>query len=97
MEIRTHPGVFSEHLTAYNHKYTAESKQIDLSLGSDGIKTVACIPAYNEAENIENIIIKSRKYVNKVIVYDDCSMDNTSELATAAGAAVIRVIKKHSY
>ena len=79
MEIRTHPAVFSEHLTAYNHKYTAESKQINLSLGSDGIKTLVCVPAFNEAENIK-IIIKSKKYADEVIVYDDGSTDDRSIL-----------------
>jgi glycosyltransferase involved in cell wall biosynthesis len=51
---------------------------------------VACIPAYNEGATIANIIENTKKYVNQVIVYDDGSNDNTSEVANAAGATVIR-------
>jgi glycosyltransferase involved in cell wall biosynthesis len=51
---------------------------------------VACIPAYNEATTIANIIENAKKYVSKVIVYDDGSIDNTYEVANAAGATVIR-------
>lgn len=51
---------------------------------------MVCIPAYNEAKNITNIINEAKKYATEVIVCDDGSIDNTSELAKAAGARVIR-------
>jgi glycosyltransferase involved in cell wall biosynthesis len=51
---------------------------------------VACIPAYNEAKAIANIIQQAKKYVTEVIVYDDGSLDNTDEIAKAAGATVIK-------
>ena len=66
-------------------------------MGTDGIKILVCVPAFNEAENIENIIIKSKKYADEVIVYDDGSTDNTSELASAAGASVIKSPKNTGY
>ena len=75
----------------------SKSKQIDLRLSTDGTKILVCVPAFNEAENIENIIIKSKKYADRVIVYDDGSIDNTSELATAAGATVIKSQKNTGY
>src|SRR5712691_3029892 len=56
-----------------------------------------CIPAYNEATNIADIIKKSANFASKVIVYDDGSVDNTSEVAKAAGATVIRSGKNKGY
>jgi glycosyltransferase involved in cell wall biosynthesis len=55
------------------------------------------VPAYNEAKNISEIVNKSKKYANGVIVYDDGSTDNTFELATAAGATVIKSPKNTGY
>ena len=51
---------------------------------------VACIPAYNEELTIAKVILKARKYVDKVIVCDDGSTDMTAEIAEACGAEVIR-------
>ena len=51
---------------------------------------VACIPAYNEEKTIAKVILKARKYVDKVIVCDDGSTDMTAEIAEALGAEVIR-------
>ena len=47
---------------------------------------VICIPAYNEAINVANIIQKASKYASEVIVYDDGSQDNTCEIAKSSGA-----------
>jgi len=51
---------------------------------------IAVIPCYNEAKFIQDIVSRSKKYVNKVIVIDDGSSDNTYEVASKAGAEVIR-------
>ena len=51
---------------------------------------LACIPAFNEAKPIVDVIKKSLNYVDKVIVCDDGSSDSTSEEAKNAGAIVIR-------
>jgi glycosyltransferase involved in cell wall biosynthesis len=66
------------------------------NLTSD-LHIVACIPAYNEAKTIGRIIEKAKKYVNEVIVYDDGSIDNTDEIAKAAGASVIRSLFNKGY
>lgn len=52
--------------------------------------SIVIIPAYNEEKNIYSLvkIIKDMGY--EVAVIDDCSKDKTSELASAAGAIVIR-------
>ena len=56
-------------------------------------KVTAILPAYNEELSISSIILGSKKYVDKIIVVDDGSTDNTAEIAELAGAQVI----SHSY
>lgn len=51
---------------------------------------VICIPAFNEESHIPEIIERCKRYGNKVIVYDDGSIDNTENVAMIAGASVIR-------
>jgi glycosyltransferase involved in cell wall biosynthesis len=58
---------------------------------------LVCIPAYNEAKSIGEIIKKAATYASDVIVYDDGSSDNTAEVADAAGATVIRNRKNKGY
>ncbi len=50
---------------------------------------LACIPAYNEEPYIQDVIKKSLPHVDKVVVCDDGSTDNTAKLAKDAGAIVI--------
>ena len=49
----------------------------------------AIIPAYNEEISIGSIVLKTKKYVDHVIVIDDGSIDSTAEIAKDAGAEVI--------
>ena len=58
---------------------------------------VVCIPAYNEAINVANIIQKASKYASEVIVYDDGSQDNTCEIAKSSGATVVRNTANKGY
>jgi len=51
---------------------------------------IAGIPAYNEEMSIAKVILKTKKYVDEVIVVDDGSTDMTAEIAKALGAKVIR-------
>jgi len=50
---------------------------------------LACIPAYNEELYISDVIKKSLLHVDKVVVCDDGSTDNTAKIAKDAGAIVI--------
>lgn len=50
---------------------------------------LACIPAYNEQSHIEELIESAKIYVDKVIVCDDGSTDDTAKIAKKAGATVI--------
>jgi glycosyltransferase involved in cell wall biosynthesis len=59
-------------------------------------KILICIPAYNQAKNIGTVIKKAKNY-GEVIVYDDGSIDNTSEAVKAAGGLAIRSPKNRGY
>lgn len=52
-------------------------------------KTLAVIPCYNEEITIGSIVLKTKRYVDKVLVIDDGSNDDTSIIAQEAGATVI--------
>jgi glycosyltransferase involved in cell wall biosynthesis len=60
-------------------------------------KILVCIPAFNEAKTIAEIIMKSKKHADEVIVYDDGSTDDTYDVANSAGATVIRNPKNNGY
>lgn len=51
---------------------------------------IAAMPAYNEGHVIADVIQGCKKYVDRVIVVDDCSSDNTGEIAMSLGADVVR-------
>ncbi len=51
---------------------------------------VACIPAYNEEKTIAQLLIRTQKYVDRIIVCDDGSEDMTAQIAESLGATVIR-------
>jgi len=47
-------------------------------------QSLVIIPCYNEEETIVAVITSSKKYVNNVLVIDDGSKDNTTDLARKA-------------
>jgi len=51
----------------------------------------AVLPAYNEELVIGSVVLRTRQYVDRVIVVDDGSADRTAEVARLAGADVIRL------
>jgi glycosyltransferase involved in cell wall biosynthesis len=58
-----------------------------------GLRRLAIVPAYNEAEAIENVISELRAFDPEleVVVVDDGSMDGTARRAAKAGAHVVRL------
>lgn len=51
---------------------------------------IAVIAAYNEDRFIGSVVLKTRRFVDHVVVVDDGSNDMTADTAEAAGAIVIR-------
>lgn len=60
-------------------------------MGTGEPEIAAIIPAYNEEVSIGSVVLRSKKYVNQVIVIDDGSTDNTAAVAELAGARVIKI------
>jgi len=54
------------------------------------LKKIVCVPAYNEANSIRDIILRIKKNVDTVIVCDDGSTDSTEKIAKENGAIVIK-------
>ena len=63
--------------------------EVDSASYNQNKRILICIPAHNESKNVANIVQKASKYASEVIVYDDGSNDDTSEVARASGARVI--------
>lgn len=53
------------------------------------VRTVAVVPAYNEAETVGSVVERTRESVDRVVVVDDGSTDRTAEVARDRGATVI--------
>jgi len=51
---------------------------------------IAVIAAFNEDRFIGSVVLKTRRYVDHVIVVDDGSQDQTAAVAAEAGAIVLR-------
>lgn len=52
-------------------------------------RSLAIIPCHNEEASIGSVILKTKRFVNKVLVIDDGSSDDTKKIAQDAGAIVI--------
>ena len=54
------------------------------------MKSIVIIPAFNEQAAIGSVVEKSLQYADEVLVVDDGSSDNTSQIAQDAGAILLR-------
>ncbi len=59
-------------------------------MSADKPKIIAGMPAYNEGRYIGTMVLNTRQYVDEVIIVDDGSADDTSQIARLAGAEVVR-------
>ncbi|MDY6833345.1 MAG: glycosyltransferase family 2 protein [Chloroflexota bacterium] len=71
-------------------KQDKEYLPTDKSGRQNRARIVVTIPCFNEADFIGDVVRRTTHYVDEVIVVDDGSNDNTSELAREAGALVVR-------
>ncbi|MBI2855196.1 MAG: glycosyltransferase family 2 protein [Chloroflexi bacterium] len=60
-------------------------------------KIVAAIPCFNTEAHIGDVVTRTRKHVDLVIVVDDGSADATAEAAKSAGAVVVRHNTNNGY
>lgn len=56
------------------------------------MKVIAIIPAYNEGSRIGEAVRDAFSYVDDLVVVDDCSSDNSGDIAFEHGAHVLRHI-----
>ncbi len=56
----------------------------------NGVTIKVIIPALNEAASIAKVLADIPKWVDQIIVVDNGSTDNTANVASAAGACVVR-------
>ena len=51
------------------------------------MKTIAVIPAYNEETRIADAVRDAARFVDAIVVVDDCSHDHTGECRNVGGCA----------
>ncbi len=59
----------------------------------DDVNLIVLVPAYREELTIAMVVMLSKQHADKVIVVDDGSPDRTAEIASMAGAEVLRLEK----
>ena len=62
-------------------------------------KVLIIIPAYNESENIEKVLNEIKKDINyaDILVIDDCSKDNTSDIVLKNGVKCVTNVVNMRY
>lgn len=57
------------------------------------MRSIAIIPAYNEEKTIATVVAAAQasRYIDMVVVVNDGSIDQTSQMAQAAGATVVEM------
>jgi glycosyltransferase involved in cell wall biosynthesis len=50
---------------------------------------VVCVPAFNEEWSIAGVVVQAEKYVDRVFVCDDGSVDLTRAIDEGLGAVVV--------
>jgi glycosyltransferase involved in cell wall biosynthesis len=58
---------------------------------------IACIPAFNEEKEIAKVVLLACRYVDRVVVCDDGSVDMTGDIARGLGALVVRHERNQGY
>ena len=74
------------HLEDLSRRDQSGAEQLDLR----NHNVVAIVPAYNEERFIGSVVLMARHFANTIIVIDDGSSDATADVATSAGAKVLK-------
>lgn len=99
-DVRHHSGIRSAAEAQQITDHTVGEFSADALLAAKGSTTVSvCIPAKNEQDTVGQIVASilrrfgglAPSIVDEIIVIDDCSTDNTTSVASEAGATVISV------
>jgi glycosyltransferase involved in cell wall biosynthesis len=85
---------FSESSIVYQEPKVPQSQSTS-SLNLEQYDVIVVIPAFNEGRDIGSVLLRMVRYPVKIIVVDDGSSDDTSIIAEAAGATVIRLEKNN--
>jgi glycosyltransferase involved in cell wall biosynthesis len=64
--------------------------QLRFSLSNERPRVIAGVPAFNEERTIAKVVVRALRHVDKVIVVDDGSRDDTAAIAEKLGAMVVR-------
>ncbi|HJX69924.1 MAG TPA: glycosyltransferase family 2 protein, partial [Dehalococcoidia bacterium] len=79
------------------YKGTTPQKTESVDHENERPTVIAAIPCFNEERFIGSIVLKTKKYVDRVIVIDDGSTDDTAQVASDAGATVYRHSRNLGY
>ena len=91
IEIEDHPSRQTGLSSSINHQLIDVTLN-DIDSGLIPPKGLcAVLPAYNEEVSIGSVILRTRQYVDRVVVVDDGSSDRTADIARLAGADVIHL------
>jgi glycosyltransferase involved in cell wall biosynthesis len=73
-----------------NQSSKSDNGTLPAAVRQQPVNLIAAIPCFNEELFIGSVVLKTRDYVDQVIVIDDGSTDKTALVAEKAGATVVR-------
>jgi len=74
----------------YRQKRSSKESEVPATEEQRQARIIAAIPCFNEERFIGSVVLKTKGYVDEVVVIDDGSTDKTALVAERAGAMVIR-------
>lgn len=84
----------NELLTGKNARLTTKNEESPDARGTSPQNITVVLPAYNEEVSIGSVVLRAKKFADRVVVVDYASSDNTVEVAELAGAQIIRKSKQ---
>lgn len=84
----------NELLTGKNARLTTKNEESPDARGTSPQNITVVLPAYNEEVSIGSVVLRAKKFADRVVVVDYASSDNTVEVAELAGAEIIRKSKQ---